>query len=445
MISITHHSRIALLAALALASLPACNGTATPGDAAQDVAVTLQPPSIQILPGTTQVFAAAVTGSANTSVSWTVQEGPAAGNVNASGVYTAPASTGTYHVVATSQADPTKSAVASVVVIAAGALDGTWGVVGNRVRDTCGNAYQARGIEGWHCQWDGSWNSGSTATPSGDANIIAAWNMNNLRVQFGCGTAPKKVTTSGLNYDGVLQWARSNRISIIWGMAGHPTDYPVENPVPETGTPYPEDAGYWRDPLTKAKVAQYKDVIYGIDAMNEYIGPEETWSGDACIVVQWFRNQGYTVPLMVMGPSSGRNLNRILQEGDAIEACDPLRKTIIGWQAYWGPAGTFYPTWQGMTVTQGVAAAALASFPIQIGNAARCDNCDPNQFWCNVDYQGIATTAGQTGLGWQWWDWNSSDFGVSPSASHYPTWRDGLNATGYGFSTAARAPICAIP
>jgi glucuronoarabinoxylan endo-1,4-beta-xylanase len=47
-----------------------------------------------------------------------VQEGSAGGGVSASGLYTAPSSGGTYHVVATSQADATKSASATVTVTA---------------------------------------------------------------------------------------------------------------------------------------------------------------------------------------------------------------------------------------------------------------------------------------------------------------------------------------
>jgi hypothetical protein len=61
-------------------------------------------------------FRATVTGAADTSVTWTVQEGAAGGTITSAGVYTAPPDAGTYHVVATSRADPSKSAVAAVVV-----------------------------------------------------------------------------------------------------------------------------------------------------------------------------------------------------------------------------------------------------------------------------------------------------------------------------------------
>ncbi len=48
-------------------------------------------------------------------VSWMLQEGSAAGTIG-NGVYTAPATLGTFHVIATSVTDPSKSALASIIV-----------------------------------------------------------------------------------------------------------------------------------------------------------------------------------------------------------------------------------------------------------------------------------------------------------------------------------------
>jgi hypothetical protein len=61
-------------------------------------------------------FTAAVTGTSNTGVTWSVKEGSTGGSITSSGVYTAPSVAGTYHVVATSNADPTQSAIALVIV-----------------------------------------------------------------------------------------------------------------------------------------------------------------------------------------------------------------------------------------------------------------------------------------------------------------------------------------
>ena len=61
-------------------------------------------------------FTATVTNAPETTVIWSVQEGAAGGSIDQKGVYTAPKTTGTYHIVATSVYDPTRRAVVSVVV-----------------------------------------------------------------------------------------------------------------------------------------------------------------------------------------------------------------------------------------------------------------------------------------------------------------------------------------
>jgi len=104
---------------------PAISATATvtvdaapPPPAPGTVAVSVSPKATAIAAGATFTFTAAVTGSTNGAVSWVVQEGAAGGGVSAGGVYTAPAAGGVYHVVATSQADGTKSDSAAVTVTA---------------------------------------------------------------------------------------------------------------------------------------------------------------------------------------------------------------------------------------------------------------------------------------------------------------------------------------
>ncbi len=92
---------------------------------AATVTVTAPPPPIvvTITPATgaadacrTATFSATVTGTSNTAVTWSVQEGVAGGTISSTGVYTAPSVAGTYHVVATSAASPASSANVPVVV-----------------------------------------------------------------------------------------------------------------------------------------------------------------------------------------------------------------------------------------------------------------------------------------------------------------------------------------
>ena len=108
----SHFRRVACIA-LALASLfswLACGGSGNKG-----LVVTISPSTISLSSGGSETFTATVTGSSNTALTWTVTEANG-GTVTPGGVYTAPEATGTFHVVATSVADTTKSATATLTV-----------------------------------------------------------------------------------------------------------------------------------------------------------------------------------------------------------------------------------------------------------------------------------------------------------------------------------------
>ena len=80
------------------------------------VAISLNQTAVTIDVGNQFTFLAKVTGTANTAVSWAIQEGMSGGNITSSGVYTAPGTDGVFHVIATSQADTTQRATATVTV-----------------------------------------------------------------------------------------------------------------------------------------------------------------------------------------------------------------------------------------------------------------------------------------------------------------------------------------
>ena len=89
--------------------------------AAPDITVSVAPGSASTSAGGTVSFTASVTGTSggqSTAVSWSIQEGADGGSINGAGTYTAPASAGTFHVVATSVADNTESGSATVTVTA---------------------------------------------------------------------------------------------------------------------------------------------------------------------------------------------------------------------------------------------------------------------------------------------------------------------------------------
>ena len=85
------------------------------GTAAQ-VLVAVDPATATVPAGGSRSFTAAVTGTSTRTVTWTIQEGASCGSVSATGVYTAPNAGATCRVVATSVADATKSAIATVTV-----------------------------------------------------------------------------------------------------------------------------------------------------------------------------------------------------------------------------------------------------------------------------------------------------------------------------------------
>ncbi len=82
------------------------------------VAISVSPQSASIVAGGTVQLTAAVTGSTDVGVTWSVT--PAGGGtVSPTGLYASPAAAGTYDVVATSNADPSKTAPAVITVTAA--------------------------------------------------------------------------------------------------------------------------------------------------------------------------------------------------------------------------------------------------------------------------------------------------------------------------------------
>ncbi|HYD40965.1 MAG TPA: right-handed parallel beta-helix repeat-containing protein [Anaeromyxobacter sp.] len=103
---------------------------------ASTVTVTVEPETATVEAGDELPLAATVTGSSVTAVTWTVIEGAAGGSVSAEGVYTAPGIPGTFHVVARSVADPTRSAQVAVTVREASWVDvKAFGAKGDGVTD----------------------------------------------------------------------------------------------------------------------------------------------------------------------------------------------------------------------------------------------------------------------------------------------------------------------
>jgi len=78
-------------------------------------AVSISPAAAMVYVGRTSQFTATLLNTTNTAVTWSVVES-GGGTVSSTGLYTAPATVGTYHVQAANSADPTKTAQATVTV-----------------------------------------------------------------------------------------------------------------------------------------------------------------------------------------------------------------------------------------------------------------------------------------------------------------------------------------
>src|SRR5947209_4077168 len=111
------HKRVAAAFAVLVASI---FFTACPGSTSGTIQVSINPTQVTLAFGATQKFTATVSGTSNTGVTWSLKEGSSAGTLSTEGAYTAPSAAGSYHVVATSVADSTATAAATVTVSATG-------------------------------------------------------------------------------------------------------------------------------------------------------------------------------------------------------------------------------------------------------------------------------------------------------------------------------------
>src|SRR5208282_4716646 len=104
---------VSLASCLGFAGTPPSNSGGPSGT--PTITVSVSPKSASVQSGSSQLFSTTVTGTSNTSVTWSAT----GGTISAGGVYTAGSATGTYSVTATSVADGSKSDQATVTVSAA--------------------------------------------------------------------------------------------------------------------------------------------------------------------------------------------------------------------------------------------------------------------------------------------------------------------------------------
>jgi hypothetical protein len=148
---------------------PSAKGTATITVTSNPaVQVVVLPHTADVFTGAKANFTAVVTGANDTTVTWSVQEGSAGGSVTSGGLYSAPAAPGSFHVVATSNADSTKSDSATITVSTPGPVmvspkDPTV-MVGGTVRFSCAVSLAGDSTFTWSIQ-EGA--AGGTITSAG--------------------------------------------------------------------------------------------------------------------------------------------------------------------------------------------------------------------------------------------------------------------------------------
>jgi hypothetical protein len=116
-------SKAIALAFAAVMGLWGCGGGSAPASsssptstASSSISVTVTPSFATVLRDATQTFTAKLTGTTNTAVTWRVEES-SGGTIDSAGVYTPPQNgAGTFHVIATSQANPASMGFAAVTV-----------------------------------------------------------------------------------------------------------------------------------------------------------------------------------------------------------------------------------------------------------------------------------------------------------------------------------------
>ncbi len=86
-----------LAVAVVSLSVAACSGGTATDTPPADVTVVTAPAEVEVRPGALVQFSANVTGAADKTVTWSVEEADG-GTITATGLYTAPAGEGTFHV-----------------------------------------------------------------------------------------------------------------------------------------------------------------------------------------------------------------------------------------------------------------------------------------------------------------------------------------------------------
>ncbi len=275
-------------------------------------------------------------------------------------------------------------------------------IQGRSFLDTCGNPLVIRGVEqpmAWpFSAYDPDTDpEGQTRSLEETIHQISLSGANAVRLLFDL-TGGEEGDNPMWRIEELIAAAASRNLVIY--LTGGSYDW---EPDPDGTTRSSYRAWFAREEMI-AMVDRFKKWIIIDVGLESFAPTREEWRDVSIEDIHYFRDMGYTVPFTAIGPTYGRDLPAILQYGAEIEAADPLGKTILGWQAYWGSSnwyqysfggeqGLSYPT----SISNGIEVASRSPFPIQVGLDFRSD---PGEI---TDYQSGMTAAAATNTGWLWW------------------------------------------
>ncbi len=100
----------------------------------------------------------------------------------------------------------------------------------------------------------------------------------------------------------------------------------------------PENVAYWNSlPNCIVRLEIEVDLPGGGDNP-----PDSAYVAGALGMVLAYRAAGGECVVQVGAYQGGRRLEHVLRAGAQVAAGDPLRRTLLGWQAYWSQTGTWY-------------------------------------------------------------------------------------------------------
>ncbi|MBL0312690.1 MAG: hypothetical protein IPP78_08250 [Holophagaceae bacterium] len=150
--------------------------------AAQPISVSVSPTNPRVGANGSVQLSAVVSGSSNQNVTWTVEEGASGGSITPQGLYTAPATTGTYHVRATSVAgDGTNFSRSTITVSALGGFH----IYPNGLETAPGGTYTFQALDDNTVVTTVTWSvdaAAGTVTPSGLFTASSSLGAYTLRV-----------------------------------------------------------------------------------------------------------------------------------------------------------------------------------------------------------------------------------------------------------------------